>query len=63
MKELQKGNLIYLRVKNMPVEDKISLDLLQVVDINEEVVTKPKKIYAIKRFDEKINGDCDIIDI
>ncbi len=62
-KELEKGNLIYLRVKNVPTEDKISLNLLQVVDINEEIVTKPKKIYVVKEFDEKINRDCDIIEI
>lgn len=47
-KELENGNLVYLRVDEMPDKDVISHGLLQLVDANEEVVSPAKKIYNEK---------------
>ena len=53
---LIKGNLIYLRL-NLENEDKISHGLLQVVNNNEEIVSKAAKVYKQKEYNKKINRD------
>lgn len=52
--ELNKGNLIYLRFKDDTDTSKISHELLQVVPIDEEVVSLAKKIYKDKNYKDKI---------
>lgn len=60
-KELIKGNLVYLRIKNKPVVDNITNGLLQLVDFDEEVVSDASRIYIEKNIvvdrscKEKIN--------
>lgn len=53
---LIKGNLIYLRL-DLENEDKISHGLLQIVNNNEEIVSKAAKVYKQKGFNKKINRD------
>ena len=53
--ELLQGNLIYLRLKEIPPEDLITHDLLQIVPVDEEIVNVAKKVYREKNFTEDIN--------
>lgn len=46
--ELMKGNLVYLKFKNSLKNDNITGNLLQVVPYDEEVVSKPSKVYSDK---------------
>ncbi len=46
--ELTKGNLIYLRLKEMPEIDNITNSLLQIVPFDEEIVSEAKKVYVQK---------------
>ena len=46
--ELTKGNLIYLRVKELPETDNITNGLLQIVPLDEEIVSEAKKVYIQK---------------
>ena len=48
--ELLKGNLIYLRVDEELENDTISHGLLQVVSVNEEIVSVAKKVYKEKNY-------------
>lgn len=48
--ELSKGNLIYIRFKEELVNDNITGNLIQVVPLSDEVVSKPVRIYSDKEF-------------
>lgn len=56
--ELKKGNLIYLKSETEVKVDNISAGLLQLIEINEEIVSEAKKIYVEKEVKKKIkNGE------
>lgn len=60
-KELMLGNLIYLRIKNLPLTDNISHGLLQLVSVDEENVNIAKKVYKEKDYLDRIERKEKII--
>lgn len=44
-KELKNNNLVYLRLEKMPKEDRYSSNRIQLIDMKEEIVSKPLKVY------------------
>ena len=62
-KELISNNLIYLRLKKLPKNDLYSANRLQVVSIDDEIVSEPQKIYNGLKNNKYIKDCKKIIDI
>ena len=51
--ELNNNNLVYLKCENANEKEKIEGQLLQVIEIDEEVVSLPTRIYATRKLAQK----------